>query len=260
MLHFRYGFRPVVIYFSVILLFSCKDIPRDNVLDPKNPDSYRAQVISLEAFVNTNNDQMYNEYMLSALQTITNRYPGKLILMQYHRNTINFTDSLAIPENEILYEQYLNTFDNLKGVPDVFVNGSYDRIKGASSEEAAVERIDNAIQPLLIENTFFTIEPNVRRNDSNVSISTKIACLGSESISDVVVRATVTEKIDSDLKSRIVRYIENSNLIPRLEPGEQKEIKFSDQTFSSSSELYVIFTVTSDQTLNVHQSIEVVVP
>ena len=112
----------------------------------------------------------------------------------------------------------------------------------------------------MIENTSFTIEPNVRRNNSNISISTKIARLGSESISDVVVRATLTEQIDSDLKSRVVRYIENSNLIPRLEPGEQKEIKFSDQTFSSSSELYVIFTVTSDQILNVHQSIEVVVP
>ncbi|MCK4754801.1 MAG: hypothetical protein KAS58_06175, partial [Calditrichia bacterium] len=80
----------------MVILISCKDIPRDNVLDPKNPDSYRAQVISLEAFVNTENDQMYNEYMLSALQTIVNRYPGKLILLQYHRKAISFPDSLAI--------------------------------------------------------------------------------------------------------------------------------------------------------------------
>ena len=112
MLRLRSGFSFVAVVLSVIVFISCKDIPRDNVLDPKNPDSYRAQVIALEAFVNTENDQMYNEYMLSALGTIVDRYPGKLVLMQYHRNTINFTDSLAIPENEILYEQYLNTFDN----------------------------------------------------------------------------------------------------------------------------------------------------
>ena len=260
MLLLRSGFNVVAVVISLLVCISCNDIPRDNVLDPKNPDSYRAQVIVLEAFVNTENDQMYNQYMLSALQTIIDRYPGKLVLMQYHRNTINFTDSLAIPENELLYEQYLNSFDDLKGVPDVFINGAVDRIKGASSAEAAVERIDDAIQSLLIENTFFTIEPNVSRSNSKISISTKIARLGSESISDVVVRVTVTEHIDSDLKSRVVRYIENSNLIPRLEPGEQQEIKFSDLTLSSSEILYLTFTVTSNQNLIVHQSIEVVVP
>jgi hypothetical protein len=244
----------------VVILISCKDIPRDNVLDPKNPDSYRAQVISLEAFVNTENDQMYNEYMLSALQTIVNRYPGKLILLQYHRNAISFPDSLAIPENENLYEQYVNQFDALKGVPDVFINGSVYRVKGASSVEAAIERIDLAIQPLLIENTFFTIEPAVTRSNSKISISTKIARLGSESVSDIIVRATLTEQIDSGLYTRVVRYMENSNLIPRLQPGEQKEIKYSDVTIESGANLQVIFTVTSNQSLIVYQSVEVVLP
>jgi hypothetical protein len=260
MLRLRSGFNVVAVIVSVIVSFSCKDIPRDNVLDPKNPDSYRAQVIALEAFVNTENDQMYNEYMLSALRTIVDRYPEKIVFMQYHRNTSNFTDSLALPENEILYERYLDAFDDLKGVPDVFINGSVDRIKGASSVEAAVERIDNAIQSLLIENTYFTIEPNVSRTNSKISISTKIARLGSEYISDVVVRVTVTEQIDGSLKSRVVRSIENSNLIPRLEPGEQKDIKFSDLTLNSTNELHVVFTVTSNQNMLVHQSIEVIVP
>jgi hypothetical protein len=242
------------------LLFSCKDIPRDNVLDPKNPDSYRAQVISLEAFVNTENDQLYNEYMISALETVVDRYPGKVLIMYYHRNTTHFTDSLAIPENEILYEQYIGEFDDLKGVPDVFINGSYDRIKGASSVESAIERIDNAIQPLLIENTFFTIEPVVKRDNSKISISTKIARLGSQSTSDVIVRAIVAEELDSNDNSRVVRFTEISNLIPRLEPGEQKEIKFSDVSINTSNDLYVLFTVTSSQELVIHQSIEVNVP
>jgi hypothetical protein len=260
MLPLRSGFSLGAVIAFVVLFASCKDIPRDNVLDPKNPESYRAQVIVLEAFVNTENDQMYNQYMISALQTIAGRYPGKIVFMEYHRNTTHFTDDLAIPENEILYENYLDEFDDLKGVPDVFINGSVARVKGASSIEAAVERIDNAIQDLLIENTFFTIEPSVKRTNSRISISTKIARLGSESISDVIVRVTVTEQLDTDLKSRVVRSIENSNLIPRLEPGEQKEINYSDVTLSSANKFHVIFTITSDQNMIVHQSKEVDVP
>ncbi len=261
MLHLLSIFRIFAVFcFSVVILISCKDIPRDNVLDPKNPDSYRAQVISLEAFVNTDNGQQYNQYMLSALKTIVERYPGKLTFAQYHRNVGSFEDSLEIIENENLYEQYVNQFDGLKGVPDVFINGSVYRVKGASSVEAAIERIDTAIQPLLIENTFFTIEPTVTRSNSKISISTKIARLGSESISDIIVRATVTEQIDSGLYTRVVRYMKNSNLIPRLQPGEQKEIKYSDFPIELSADYQVIFTVTSNQSLIVHQSIEVVLP
>jgi hypothetical protein len=180
--------------------------------------------------------------------------------MQYHRNSTYFTDSLAIPENELLYEQYLKKFDDLKGVPDVFINGTVDRIKGASSVEGAVERIDNAIQHLLIENAFFTIEPTVKRNNSSVSLSTKIARLGTELASDIIVRATVTERINSGIDSRVVRYMENSNLIPRIEPGEQREIKFSDLILDSNNNLYAVFTVTSNQNSIIHQSIEVPVP
>ncbi len=103
----RYGFKLfLILYIVQAILISCNDIDRDNVLDPKNPESYRAQVISLEAFVNTENDQLFNEHMLQAMETILGRYPGKIILVQYHRNAIEFQDSLSIPENENLYEQY----------------------------------------------------------------------------------------------------------------------------------------------------------
>jgi hypothetical protein len=54
--------------------------------------------------------------------------------------------------------------------------------------------------------------------------------------------------------------MENSNLIPRLQPGEQKEIKYSDVTIESGADLQVIFTVTSNQSLIVYQSVEVAVP
>jgi len=246
--------------FTLAIFSACKDIPRDNLLDPKNPDSYRAQMISLEAFVNTENDQMYNEYMLSALKIIADRYPGKVVVAQYHRNTISYTDSLAIPENETLYEKYINKYDALKGVPDVFINGSLYRIKGSSSIDSAVDRVDAAMQSLLIENSFFTIEPTVVKNDSKISLSAKIARLGSQSISDIIVTASITEQIDSENNTRVVRNIENSNLIPRLQPGEQKEIKFSDIPVNNEANLHILFAVKSSESMIVHQSIEVASP
>jgi hypothetical protein len=260
MLRLRSVFNNIFTLACLILFVSCNDIPRDNILDPKNPNSYRALTISLEAFVNTENDFHYNEHMLSALKTVVEKYPEKSVFLQYHRNTTNYTDSLAIPANEIIYEQYISKFDNLKGVPDVFINGSIHRVKGASSVEAAVERIDDAIQPLLIENSHFTIEPVVVRNNSQISMSAKIARLGSHSVEDIVVRLILAEMIDNDLRMRVVRVIENSNLVPRLEPGEQKEIKFSDITFSTENDLYAILTILSNQDLIVHQTIEVAVP
>jgi hypothetical protein len=165
------GFKNFTISLLIGLILSfCNDIPRDNVLDPKNPDSYRDQIIFLEAFVNTENDEMYNEFMISALKIIKERYPGKIQFANYHRNTTDFSDVLANSQNENLYEQYIAKFDSKKGVPDVFINGTIERIKGASTIESAVERIDDAIQPLLIQNNFITIEPSVSQQNSTISL------------------------------------------------------------------------------------------
>ena len=261
MQHLRSAFRKFFVLSLVsTMIISCKDIPRDNPLDPNNPDSYRDQMILLEAFVNTENDQSYNEYMLSAMETIADRYRGKVIIAQYHRNAISYADSLTIPENETLYDQYVEKFNDVKGVPDVYINGSVNRVKGASSIISATDRIDAAIQSLLIKNSFFTIEPTVRRKNSKISISTKIARLGSESISDIIVSAIVTKRIDDGMNNSVVRHLENSNLIPRLQPGEQKEINFAEVPVNSEANLHIIFTIKTYQDLVVHQSIEVVVP
>jgi hypothetical protein len=256
------GFKNLTIGLLISLILSfCTDIPRDNLLDPKNPDSYRDQIIFIEAFVNTKNDELYNEYMISALKIIKERYPGKIHVANYHRSTTEYPDTtLAIPENENLYEQYIAKFDSKKGVPDVFINGTIDRIKGASSIEGAVERIEDAIQPLLIQNSFITVEPRVSRQDSTISLSAKIAKLGSESAEDLILRATLVETFDSEYLTRVVGHIGISNLIPNLEPGKQKEITLSDFNYDSDKELKVIFSVSTNQDLIIQQSIEVSVP
>jgi hypothetical protein len=91
-------------------------------------------------------------------------------------------------------------------------------------------------------------------------LSAKIAKLGSELTEDLILRAILVEQIDTQYLSRVVRHIETSNLIPSLEPGEQKEITLSDFNYDSDKELKIIFSVSTNQDLIIQQSIEVSVP
>ncbi len=162
------------------LLSGCSDIPRDNLLDPKNKNSIRPQIVAVDVFVNTGNDLQYNQYMLSALDQLQQKYAGQINIAEYHRNTTDYTDPLTLPENEILYNVYLAAFAAQgKGVPDVFLNGIAERIQGASSIATAVIRLEQALQPLLLQNSFFTIESEINRNDDQADISIKLARLGS---------------------------------------------------------------------------------
>ncbi|MEJ2050029.1 MAG: hypothetical protein P8Y60_09370, partial [Calditrichota bacterium] len=92
---------------AILLLSICKDIPRDNPLDPQNPNSYQQNVILLEAFVNTNNPYNYNLWALQALDSIAETYGSHVVIAEYHRNTSQFTDPLADPLFELLYEKYV---------------------------------------------------------------------------------------------------------------------------------------------------------
>lgn len=239
---------------------SCKDIVRDNVLDPKNPASYRPQITVIEAFVNTQNDAMYNENMLMALYEMEDRYPGKILIAEYHRNTDFFEDSLSLPESENLYESYIEEFDNQKGVPDVFINGVSDRVKGASGVQSAIERVDNAIQPFIVANSYFTLEPAVSKNGSTITFHLRIARLGTESAGNILVKAVFIEKLNSEYLQNVVRHIDISNLIPEIEPGEQKQIDFPDFSYQNEDEMNIVFTVLSTDDIKIQQSIEVKVP
>jgi len=96
-------FRHSLILF-LFIISACDDIERDNILDPKNPGSYRPLTTMIEAFVNTENDQLYNQYMISALNKIKEQYGQKVVIAHFHRNVGVFSDSLALRDNEILYQ------------------------------------------------------------------------------------------------------------------------------------------------------------
>jgi hypothetical protein len=239
------------------LLSGCSDIPRDNLLDPKNKNSLRPQIVAVDVFVNTSNDLQYNQYMLSALDQLQQKYTGQINIAEYHRNTTDYTDPLTLPENEILYNIYITPFTTQgKGVPDVFLNGTAERIQGASSLAAAVIRVEQALQPLLLQNSFFTIESEINRNDDQADITVKLARLGSTDAHDLLLKTILTEQIDNQSLKRVTRRILKSDIITDLSAGEIKTIEFHLTDLADTSSYNVLLNVSSADELNIYQSVE----
>ena len=163
-LHFKYA----LCVFLVLIIFQCEDIPRDNVLDPKNPDSIIQHKIMIEAFVNTNNPSSVNEYALQALDSLSMLYADRLLIAEYHRNTAEYNDPYHLDKGELLYQHYISQFDNVKGVPDIFINGSNQRIQGASSASFSLFRLEAALAGEISQNSYFLIDVEYTEDNNQI--------------------------------------------------------------------------------------------
>ena len=246
-----------------LVLTSCTDISRDNILDPKNPSSTRSQIISIEAFVNTSSqipeEIDYNYQLIDALNQLENKYQDQIIILEYHRNVPQYTDPDHSIENENLYSKYIaNIQPGSKGVPDVFVNGTTARIQGAYDANGTTKiRIEQAIEPLFIRNSHFALEPIIETSSSGYNISVKVARLGENAANDILVKVVYISKDDDNFHQRVVKHISKSNIITKIEAGEVIEVNFPAYQPSDQNRKSVIFFVTSENEVQVYQSIKV---
>lgn len=92
------------------LLPGCGDIAHDNPLDPQNPQSTRPQTILIEAFVNINDSlqRNINEYALAALDNLYSIHAPDVVIVDYHRNTRDYSDPYHRLQNETLYQRYID--------------------------------------------------------------------------------------------------------------------------------------------------------
>ena len=241
-----------------LLLISCKDIPRDNLLDPQNPDSYQESTILLEAFVNTNNPYNYNQWALQALDSIAEIYGSRVVIAEYHRKTSVYSDSLFNQVFELLYDKYVqNSVSPVKGVPDVFINGTGNRVQGASSVSSVLSRLNAALVDQVILENQYTLQPGeIKINGSEVNASCTIARLGNRSSENLLLKMILLQRIDNQKLKRVVRDLKKSTVISRLEAGEIKTINFDPVSFSEKPD-EIIFCLTSSDELTVYQSIRV---
>jgi hypothetical protein len=255
----RSAFNAVAGIITFLLIpIGCSDIPRDNPLDPKNPDSIRPRIVALDAFVNTSNAYSFNEYILEALDQMKGKYASQITIAEYHRTVSGNEDSLHLVENEFLYDTYIEAYaPGSKGVPDVFFNGISSRIQGASSVASAVLRLEETLQSLLLQNGFFTIEPEVEKSGSYLNLSVKLARLGPDPAENILLKVILTERMDDLLLKRVVRKIIKSDIVPSLAAGEVKTLDFERIDILPESRYVLIFNVTSENELTIYQSYEV---
>jgi len=209
-----------IFLFFIALFAACSDIPRDNPLDPKNPESTRKQKVLIEAFVNTTDSlpANVNKFALAALDSLQNTYPGELVILDYHRNTRDYSDPYHSIENENLYRHYIARFDSFAGVPDVFFNGTLARVQGASGVQNSITRFSNALSGLLNKNSEFFIEIEYRRNGSEVIPEIKVARLGGSDAQNLVLKTALIAQIDQQFLKRVVRDV-STVLIQGIEHG-----------------------------------------
>jgi hypothetical protein len=253
---YRYVFKLLI---GILLLAACSDIPRDNILDPGNPNSFQSSTILIEAFVNTNNPFSFNQWALQALDSVKLLYGVKILIAEYHRNTSQYLDPYSNTDIfEPLYEKYVeNSSSNLKGVPDIFINGTTHRVQGASSVSSVITRLNSIISELVILNNHFTLEPGaIKVNGDELIASCKIARLGSQSAEDLLLKMILVQRVNLQELKRVAVDLKKSNVISRLAAGDIITINFDPVPISQTSEK-VIFSLTSSDELIVYQNIEV---
>ncbi len=247
---------------AMLLLSGCRDIPRDNILDPKNPDSYRESLLLVEAFVNTAKpDDPYNLWALAALDSLHKIYGSRIQIAEYHRDVPGYPDQYSQLTFETLYDKYVSSASTpQKGVPDIFINGSARRVQGASAVTSVASRLNALISDLLVQNSYFTLQAgDVSYDGSQLTAECKVARLGNSDAPPVLLKMLIVRKPPEYGREIICDIRKYKATIPALNAGEIRSQKF-DPVSVTPAPLAVLFCLSSADELTVYQTIRVEIP
>jgi hypothetical protein len=214
---------------ALLVLMGC-GIPHDNPLDPANPGSSRTKKIMIEAFVNLQPGPPSDVcgFMVDALDSLASLYPDRVVIAEYHRNAQNYPTPLHLAENEILYQHYWNALDSssrgVRGMPDVFINGTEARVQGASDKASAFFRLQQAVTARESEIGRYTIEVGATVSGNRVTPQVTIARLGNSDVENLLVRAVLVSRISSPRFTRVVSGAVTGTVIGRLNRGQIMKI------------------------------------
>ncbi|MBN1352939.1 hypothetical protein JXJ21_26350 [candidate division KSB1 bacterium] len=221
---------------SCLLIVAC-DLDRTNPLDPKNPDSYRSMPIVAEVFVNDDIaiQNEYCDYALTAIENLSDSYTREqLMIVEYHLpyqtkpdNDPNISDNF-IP----LYESYAPVPDE-RGLPDIFLNGTSQRIQGASSLPTVQERLKASLASESGKKSYLTIEASLSQSGSNYSISGKIARLGKDDLANAEITAVLIEDLSRENAHFVARFLFSSQTITNLKHSESLDFTLTSSGSTS---------------------------
>jgi hypothetical protein len=207
----------------VLLLVACENPERNNPLDPRNPRSERRRVVFVEAFVNA--AAPFSAFATTALDSLAAIFPQQqVVIVEHHLPSAKFADAAALPESAARYK-ILTTAD--PAVPDIFLNGTQNRVQGASSASAALFRYRNAIQAEIDKVAHFTVEAKATIAASQIEIEVTVARLGSDSFSQFAVTAMIAEDLGRPGLHHVVRKILLPESFSGIAAGERKSVHFT---------------------------------
>ena len=204
---------------GILLLFTCADLERDNILDPKNPDSHRPRIVLIEAFVSADPDANYCGFALDALEDLEVEFgSSQLIILEYHlRNTV-WQDEYASQDANVRYAELAAS---PQGIPDVFFNGADVRVQGAYSAETAYMRYRPAYESESNEPGLYTIEAQVRSGSEVTEVEVSLARLGNTEVANISIHAVVVHDMVASRARHVVRSVLVPKTINRLAAGEK---------------------------------------
>ncbi len=251
----------------LLLLWGCKDLPRDNLFDPQNPNSYTVSRVLVEAFVNVAHPSPYNGWALQSLHQLQDKYRSSFILCEYHRDiqadTATYDDPYNTEDNQTLFQllqdRYVNVQQNIpRVVPDVYLNGAQERFSGAYDAQSLKEQIEPVFLQLRTEN-YFKLEPVIEGvDDSTISLKCRIAGLGRHAVQNKRLRIIfIKRQWDQKLKLNlnvVVKLVWPGISVPEIKKGKYKTLKAGTFRFQVMPDAVVLALVSEDE-LTVYQAI-----
>ncbi len=264
---FRFVFKTVVFLFLLIVLESCKDLPRDNLFDPQNPNSFTNTRVLVEAFVNTAHPSPYNTWALQSLHALQQKYPHEFILCEYHRDiqtdTATYDDPYNTGDNQIVFkllqDRYVSRHSNVPRVmPDVYLNGATHRFVGAYNSWSMQEQIEPVFFQLRTKN-YFKLEPVIKKIDrTTLSLKCRVAGLGKQTVRDKRLRVIfLKEHWDQTLSlnlSVVSKLVWPSVSVPEIKNGSYKTVDLGRFNFKNWPDRVVVALVSTDES-KVFQSV-----
>ena len=239
----------------LILVQSCDDIPRDNLLDPKNSDGHTEAVVLIETFVNTSADIPfdYNYWALAGLENVQSFYPDEVIVVEYHRDVQTYDDDFNTIDSNIRYTQLHQayTFGEVipMGVPDIFINGSDNRISGASAAAVVEEKVRSVAADILNDENYFKIEIETEMiGASSIKVSAQIAAMGNKSASDISARLIFLKDYQDFYHKRVVLDLVDNEPLEDIDKGSYIEKEFDSVNLSDTPDRVVLAILSEDGT------------
>jgi len=251
----KYIFHLLLLLF---ITFHCGDLDRDNVLDPKNPNSRTKRVILTEIFVNENTGYEFCNTALKAIEELNDseNFRNKILILEYHIEKNELIDSYSLTQ---CYDRYVNyePLQSKRGIPDAFFNGKIERVQGASVEKVK-DRYESVLKELINIKSYFRIEAKKSIEGHSLDLDVKVVRLGTKEKENLNLLVVLYEDIGTIAHCYVVRKIFPPQIIDSIRPGQVKTFIFSGylSDIKNMSDIYAVVFVQdqNETTMEVYQA------